>query len=96
MFELTAAGTEKVLHSFNYCLGESSTRRPKSAQPIGCGGAHRTVLFQTSTATPSGGYAFVVRGTNVVRSLPVAFGGIFNIDQPPSTISGAGSFVDQV
>ena len=55
-----------------------------------------TLNPQTSTAAPSGGYAFVVSGTNVVKSLPVAFGGVFNIDQPPSTISGAGSVADEI
>ena len=39
-----------------------------------------TMDLQTSTAAPSGGYAFVVSGTDVVKTLPVAFGGVFNID----------------
>ena len=51
--------------------------------------------LQTSTAAPTGGYAFVVNGTDVVKTLPVAFGGVFNIDSP-NTISGNGSVTDEI
>jgi hypothetical protein len=53
-----------------------------------------TMDLQTSKAAPSGGYAFVVSGTDLATASPVAFGGIFNIDSP-NTISGAGSITDQ-
>ena len=53
-----------------------------------------TMDLQTSTAAPSGGYAFVVSGTDVATASPTAFGGIFNIDSP-NNISGAGSVADQ-
>jgi hypothetical protein len=54
-----------------------------------------TMDIQTSAAAPTGGYAFVVSGTDVVKTLPVAFGGVFNIDQP-TVISGTGSVVDEL
>ncbi|MGA9901574.1 MAG: hypothetical protein WBQ39_06530 [Terriglobales bacterium] len=54
-----------------------------------------TMDLQTSTAAPTGGYAFVVSGTDVVKELPVAFGGIFNIDSS-NTISGNGSVTDEI
>lgn len=54
-----------------------------------------TMSLQTSTAAPTGGYAFAVSGTDLVKNLPVAFGGVFNIDSP-NTISGKGSVVDEV
>jgi len=53
-----------------------------------------TMDLQTSAAAPSGGYAFVVSGTDIATASPTAFGGIFNIDSP-NTISGAGSIADQ-
>jgi len=51
---------------------------------------------QTSTATPTGGYAFCVLGADLNSSAPLSFGGVFNIDNNPAagTISGAGSVVD--
>ncbi len=54
-----------------------------------------TMDLQTSTAAPTGGYAFVVNGIDVVKALPIAFGGVFNIDQP-NVISGTGSVVDEL
>jgi hypothetical protein len=54
-----------------------------------------TMELQTSTAAPTGGYAFVVNGIDVVKSLPVAFGGVFNIDSA-NTISGNGSVTDEI
>ena len=45
--------------------------------------------LQTSIVTPTGGYAFVVNGTDVATFAPTAFGGVFNIDSP-NTISGKG------
>jgi hypothetical protein len=54
-----------------------------------------TMGLQASSITaPLGGYAFVVAGTDVVKSLPVAFGGVFNIDSP-NKISGNGSVADE-
>jgi hypothetical protein len=54
-----------------------------------------TLDLQTTTAVPAGGYAFAVSGTDVVKALPVAFGGILNIDSP-NTISGSGSVTDEI
>jgi hypothetical protein len=56
--------------------------------------ASGTMDLQTSTVAPSGGYAFVVSGTDLSTLLPTAFGGVFNIDSP-NTISGHGSISDQ-
>jgi hypothetical protein len=53
-----------------------------------------TAELQTSTAAPSGGYAFVTRGVDGTAFAPMAFGGVFNIDSPGG-ISGAGSVADQ-
>ncbi|HET6178032.1 MAG TPA: hypothetical protein VFE61_13930 [Candidatus Sulfotelmatobacter sp.] len=52
-----------------------------------------TLELQTSRAMPSGGYAFVLSGTDV-SGTPTGMGGIFNIDSP-GNISGAGSLADQ-
>jgi hypothetical protein len=54
-----------------------------------------TMSLQTSTAAPTGGYAFVVSGTDVVKTLPLAFGGVFSIDSP-NKISGNGSVTDEI
>ncbi len=54
-----------------------------------------TMDLQTSTAAPLGGYAFAVSGLEVAKLLPLAFGGVFNIDSP-STISGNGSVSDEI
>ncbi|MGB8010981.1 MAG: hypothetical protein WCF68_05165 [Terriglobales bacterium] len=54
-----------------------------------------TMDLQTSTTAPTDGYAFVVSGTDVVKTLPVAFGGVFNIDSA-LTISGTGSVTDEI
>jgi len=54
-----------------------------------------TMDRQTSTAAPTGGYAFAVSGTDVVKSQPVAYGGVINIDSP-NTISGNGSVTDEI
>ena len=56
--------------------------------------ARGTMDLQTSAAAPSGGYAFVVNGTDLSTFFPTAFGGVFNIDSP-NTISGTGSISDQ-
>jgi hypothetical protein len=66
-------------------LGDAAT----GASAIG------TLDLQTSTAAPTGGYAFVVSGTAVVKAMPVAFGGILNIDSP-NAISGSGSVTDEI
>ncbi len=52
-------------------------------------------LQASPVVAPVGGYAFVVSGTDVVKTLPVAFGGVFNIDSP-NTISGNGSVTDEI
>lgn len=51
--------------------------------------------LQASTVPLTGGYAFVISGTDVPKTSPVAFGGILNIDSP-NTISGNGSVVDEI
>ncbi|MGA7573294.1 MAG: hypothetical protein WCA97_04865 [Terriglobales bacterium] len=57
--------------------------------------ASGTLDLQTTTAAPAGGYAFVVSGTDVVVSKPLAFGGVFNIDSA-NGISGNGSVTDEI
>ena len=52
-----------------------------------------TLELQTSTAAPTGGYAFVVGGVDVT-SVPLSLGGVLNIDSP-NTISGNGSVADE-
>jgi hypothetical protein len=52
-----------------------------------------TLDLQTSTAAPTGGYAFAVNGTDM-SAQPMAIGGIFKIDSP-NAISGTGSVADQ-
>jgi hypothetical protein len=54
-----------------------------------------TMDLQTSSAPPSGGYAFVVSGRQISKMAPLAFGGVLNIDSP-NTISGKGSVSDEV
>lgn len=49
--------------------------------------------LQTTTAAPTGGYAFVVNGTDTFLD-PVAIGGVMNIASA-NTISKAGSVIDQ-
>ena len=53
-----------------------------------------TLDLQTSTAAPTGGYAFVVNGIDVTTIATLSIGGIFNIDSP-NAISGAGSVADE-
>jgi hypothetical protein len=53
-----------------------------------------TLDLQTSTAAPTGGYAFVTNGIDVSTTATLAIGGIFNIDSP-NNISGAGSVADE-
>jgi hypothetical protein len=53
-----------------------------------------TMDLQTSATKLSGGYAFVISGTDIATASPTAFGGVLNVDSP-RTISGAGSLVDQ-
>ena len=64
---------------------------------IACTGtsAAGTMDLQTSTTAPSGGYAFAVNGLEIAKMLPMAFGGVFNIDSP-NTISGNGSVSDEI
>lgn len=58
-------------------------------------GAGTMDLQQSSPQAPAAGYAFVVRGTELAKSAPLAFGGVFNIDSP-NTISGNGSAADEI
>jgi hypothetical protein len=55
-----------------------------------------TLDLQTSTTMPTGGYAFSVLAARVPANTVLAFGGVFNIDNNPSTgsISGTGSVSD--
>jgi hypothetical protein len=48
--------------------------------------------LQTSVAAPTGGYAFVTRGTDI-NFAGIVMGGVLNIDAP-NTISGVGSITD--
>jgi hypothetical protein len=52
--------------------------------------------LQTSTAAPTGGYAFAVNGTDNTTqpTQPLAMGGVLKIDSP-NAISGSGSVADQ-
>lgn len=52
-------------------------------------------LQLASPVAPSGGYAFGMSGLSVAKGLPLAFGGVINIDSP-GTISGNGSVVDEI
>lgn len=54
-----------------------------------------TLDLQTSITAPAAGYSFTVNGTYIVKSEPVAFGGVFNIDSP-NRISGNGSVADEI
>src|ERR1700734_1825614 len=54
-----------------------------------------TMELQASTVAPTGGYSFVISGTDVPKTSPVAFGGVLNIDSP-NAISGNGSVVDEI
>ena len=64
------------------------------AQTDGTAATSGTMDLQTSVAPLTGGYAFVMNGTDVGTFLPTAFGGVFNVDSP-NTISGNGSLADQ-
>jgi hypothetical protein len=52
-----------------------------------------TLELQTGAAAPSGSYAFVLNGTDVLNGFPLAFGGVFNIPSSQTAISGV---VDEV
>ncbi len=54
--------------------------------------ASGTLDLQTSTAAPSGGYAFYLGGIDV-NALSLAMGGVINVDSP-GNILGAGSVFD--
>jgi hypothetical protein len=54
-----------------------------------------TMDLQASNITAlTGGYAFIVDGTDILSGSPIAYGGILNIDGT-NTISGTGSVADQ-
>jgi len=63
-------------------------------QSDGTASATGTLDHQSSTSAPTGGYAFVVTG-NDSTAVPVAFGGVMNIDQTNGGISGSGSVADE-
>lgn len=88
----TDIGTE----SFSFVFLSSSqaliAALPTSTLTISATG---TMELQTSTDAPSGGYAFAVSGVEVAKMLPLAFGGVLNIDSP-NTISGNGSVSDEI
>jgi hypothetical protein len=52
-----------------------------------------TLELQSSTAAPTGGYAFVMNGVDI-NFIAMDMGGVLNIDSP-NTISGNGSVADQ-
>ncbi|MFZ0686304.1 MAG: hypothetical protein WAM89_12245 [Terriglobales bacterium] len=60
-----------------------------------------TLVAQTSTDAPTGGYAFAVNGVDVAKTNPsgvnppVAVGGVLNVDSA-NTISGKGSVTDEI
>lgn len=53
-----------------------------------------TLDLQTSTAAPAGGYAFFTAGLDGLGPLPIAIGGVINVDSVGG-ISGTGSVFDQ-
>jgi hypothetical protein len=62
--------------------------------------ASGTMDLQTATglSTPSGGYAFVLNGTDFNGSGPTGIGGVFDVDNQsnnPNNISGANSIADE-
>ena len=77
-----------------FSLVSLSSSQALIAQADAAESATGTMDLQTSTATPSGGYAFVVNGDDFNSGVPTAFGGVFNIDSS-NTISGQGSIADQ-
>ena len=83
---LTEHFTIMVLSASQAFIAESDSPQTSSG----------TMDLQTSTATPTGGYAFAMSGIDG-GGLPAAFGGIVNIDNNPSPgdISGTGSVADQ-
>jgi hypothetical protein len=74
---------------------ESLIAQADGTTETGAASAAGTMVPQGGTAALSGGYAFAVSGTGSAGA-PVAFGGVFNVDQPNSgTISGNGSVADE-
>ena len=72
------------------------TVTPTSQQSVSASG---TMDLQGSTIAPlAGGYAFVVNGTDFSYGMPIALGGVINVDNlanNPNNISGTGSVADQ-
>ncbi|MGA9527768.1 MAG: hypothetical protein WBS24_06605 [Terriglobales bacterium] len=85
----TTIGTETFAFVF------LSSTQALISEMDGFASATGTMDLQTSTAAPTSGYAFEVSGTNVAKALPMAFGGVLNIDSP-NTISGNGSVTDEI
>jgi len=73
-------------HALIATLDNSSLNEPSSETSSG------TLDLQTSTTSPTGGYAFAVNGFDI-NSLPMGLGGILRIDSP-NAISGTGSVAD--
>src|SRR5262249_44895130 len=80
----------------HFTLALLSNSQVPIAENDGIGTASGTMDLQTTTTTPTGGYAFVMSGIDT-GGTPAAFGGIVNIDNnpDPGVISGAGSVADQ-
>ena len=64
------------------------------AQNDGTASGSGSLDIQSSTAAPTGGYAFVVTGNDSSGSA-VAFGGVFNVDHTSGVVSGNGSVADE-
>jgi hypothetical protein len=83
----------KGVENFTLAFLSGSQVLLAETESTGSATAAGTMDMQTGTAMPTGGYAFVVSGTDGANA-PVAAGGVFNIDQPNGTISGKGSVAD--
>lgn len=102
-FSLVVLSSSRILISHvgdQYLFGGAEVVNPYSASG--------TMETQASTAAPSGSFAFVASGTDSGTNpmdvgafsgapVPTALGGVFNIDDNPSSgdISGSGSLADQ-
>ena len=83
-----------VLLSSSHALIALVPPSPTVATPAAASG---TMDLQTAPPPTlhSGGYAFVVSGTDFAQGVPTAIGGIFNVDSTNNTIPGPGSVADQ-
>jgi hypothetical protein len=83
----------KGVETFTLAFLSSSQVLMAEVESNGSASAAGTMDLQTSTAMPTGGYAFVASGTDGA-GVPIAAGGVFNVDQSNGTISGKGSVAD--